>query len=108
MARPPEYDVDDALDASCGLFGRRGYEGTSVDDLVRELHVHRASLYRAFGSKNGLFLAATAAAYGMPLIVELGLFFDLLVAALIAGIYTHHIQDAFDSLDTSKLTGLKE
>ena len=58
--------------------------------------------------ENGLFLAATAAAYGMPLIVELGLFFDLLVAALIAGIYTHHIQDAFDSLDTSKLTGLKE
>jgi hydrogenase-4 component E len=58
--------------------------------------------------ENGLFLGATAAAYGMPLIVELGLFFDVLVASLIAGIYTHRIQDAFDSLDTSKLTVLKE
>ena len=58
--------------------------------------------------ENGLFLGATAAAYGMPLIVELGVFFDALVAALIIGIYTHRIQDAFDSVDTSKLTVLKE
>lgn len=58
--------------------------------------------------ENGLFLGATAAAYGMPLIVELGVFFDVLVAGLIVGIYTHRIQDAFDSVDTSKLTVLKE
>jgi hydrogenase-4 component E len=58
--------------------------------------------------ENGLFLGATAAAYGMPLIVELGVFFDVLVAGLISGIYTHRIQDAFDSVDTSKLTVLKE
>lgn len=58
--------------------------------------------------ENGLFLGATAAAYGMPLIVELGVFFDVLVGGLIVGIYTHRIQDAFDSVDTSKLTALKE
>lgn len=58
--------------------------------------------------ENGLFLGATAAAYGMPLIVELGVFFDVLVGALIIGIYTHRLQDAFDSVDTSKLTTLKE
>lgn len=58
--------------------------------------------------ENGLFLGATAAAYGMPLIVELGVFFDVLVAGLIIGIYTHRLQDAFDSVDTSKLSGLKE
>lgn len=58
--------------------------------------------------ENGLFLGATAAAYGMPLIVELGVLFDVLVGGLIIGIYTHQIQDAFDSVDTSKLTGLKE
>ena len=58
--------------------------------------------------ENGLFLGATAAAYGMPLIVELGLFFDLLVAALIIGIYTHRLQDTFDSVDTSRLSELKE
>ena len=58
--------------------------------------------------ENGVFLGATAAAYGMPLIVELGVFFDVLVAGLIAGIYTHRLQDAFDSVDTSELTVLKE
>jgi hydrogenase-4 component E len=58
--------------------------------------------------ENGLFLGATAAAYGMPLIVELGVFFDVLVGALIIGIYTHRLQDAFDTVDTSKLTTLKE
>jgi hydrogenase-4 component E len=58
--------------------------------------------------ENGLFLAATAAAYGMPLIVELGVFFDILVAGLLIGVYTHRLQDTFDSVDTSKLTGLKE
>jgi hydrogenase-4 component E len=58
--------------------------------------------------ENGLFLGATASAYGMPLIVELGLFFDLIVAALIFGIYTNQLQDAIESVDTSKLTTLKK
>lgn len=58
--------------------------------------------------ENGLFLGATAATYGMPLIVELGVFFDVLIATLIAGIYTNRLQDAFDSVDTNRLTVLKE
>ena len=58
--------------------------------------------------ENGLFLGATSAAYGMPLIVEIGVFFDVLVGALIIGIYTNRLQDAFDSVDTTKLTTLKE
>ena len=58
--------------------------------------------------ENGLFLGATAAAYGMPLIVELGIFFDLLVGAFIIGIYTHQLQDTLDNVDTSKITTVKE
>ena len=58
--------------------------------------------------ENGIFLGATVAAYGMPLIVELGVFFDVLVAAIIGGIFTHRIQDTFDSVDVSKMTVLKE
>ena len=58
--------------------------------------------------ENGLFLGATAATYGMPLVVELGVFFDVLIATLIAGIYTNCLQDAFDSVDTDRLTVLKE
>ena len=58
--------------------------------------------------ENGLFLGATAATHGMPLIVELGVFFDVLIATLIAGIYTNRLQDAFDSVNTDRLTILKE
>ena len=58
--------------------------------------------------ENGLFLGATAATHGMPLVVELGVFFDVLIATLIAGIYTNRLQDAFDSVDTDRLTVLKE
>lgn len=58
--------------------------------------------------ENGLFLGATAAAYGMPLIVELGIFFDVLVAGLIIGIYANQIQDTFSSVDTTHLNKLKE
>jgi TetR/AcrR family transcriptional repressor of nem operon len=38
------------------LFARHGYEGTSVDDLVRGLGIHRGSLYGTFGSKRALYL----------------------------------------------------
>jgi TetR/AcrR family transcriptional repressor of nem operon len=38
------------------LFALHGYEGTSVDDLVRGLGIHRGSLYSAFGSKRALYL----------------------------------------------------
>ncbi len=40
------------------LFSTRTYDGTSVDDLVSHLGVHRNSLYKTFGSKRGLYLAA--------------------------------------------------
>ena len=46
------------MSAAAELFVERGYEGTSVDDLVTGLGVHRGSLYKAFGSKRGLFVAA--------------------------------------------------
>ena len=44
--------------AAVVLFARRSYDGTSVDDLVTHLGVHRGSLYKTFGSKRGLYLAA--------------------------------------------------
>ena len=45
------------LVAARGVFAANGYAGTSVDDLVQALNLHRGSLYKAFGSKRGLFLA---------------------------------------------------
>jgi hydrogenase-4 component E len=57
--------------------------------------------------ENGLFLAAISLTYGMPLLVELGIFFDLLVAVLILGILVYRIRETFDSMDVSKLSRLR-
>src|SRR5260370_12119947 len=56
--------------------------------------------------ENGLFLAAISLTYGMPLIVELGVFFDLLVPVMVLGILVYRIQETFDSMDVSKLSKL--
>ncbi len=57
--------------------------------------------------ENGLFLAAISLTYGMPMIVELGVFFDLLVAVMVLGILVYRIQETFDSMDVSKLSKLR-
>jgi hydrogenase-4 component E len=58
--------------------------------------------------ENGLFLAATSATYGMPMVVELGILFDVLVAALIFGIFFFQIREQFDSLDIRHMERLKD
>ncbi|MDA8166093.1 MAG: hypothetical protein M0017_13805 [Desulfobacteraceae bacterium] len=58
--------------------------------------------------ENGLFFAATSATYGMPLVVELGVALDILIAAFIFGIFFFHISSAFDSLDVEQMARLKE
>ena len=55
--------------------------------------------------ENGLFFAATAATNGMPMIVELGIGLDVLVGALILGVFMFQIREQFDSLDTDRLAG---
>ncbi|PYG87537.1 hydrogenase-4 component E [Ruminiclostridium sufflavum DSM 19573] len=57
--------------------------------------------------ENGMFLAAMLTTEGMPMFVELGLFFDLLTAVLIMGIFVFKINDTFDSIDINKLKNLK-
>jgi len=58
--------------------------------------------------ENGLFFAATSATYGMPMVVELGVALDLLIAAFIFGIFFFHINTTFDSLDVEQMAKLKE
>ncbi len=58
--------------------------------------------------ENGLFFAATAAVYGMPMVVELGIALDVLVAVLILGVFMFQIRSRFDSVDTRHLERLKE
>jgi hydrogenase-4 component E len=58
--------------------------------------------------ENGLFFAATSATYGMPMVVELGIGLDVLVAMLILGVFFFQIREQFDSLDLQHLEKLKE
>lgn len=55
MARPREFDRDEALVKARDAFWARGYEGTSMADLVSELGIASARIYAAFGSKEDLF-----------------------------------------------------
>jgi hydrogenase-4 component E len=49
--------------------------------------------------ENGLLFAATSATYGMPMVVELGIALDVLIGAVILGIFFFQIRETFDSLD---------
>ena len=73
MARHKEFDREEVLDRAMGLFWERGYEATSVQDLVDRTGIGRGSLYGTFGDKHALFLAALDR-YGQaqgPLLAEI-------------------------------------
>jgi TetR/AcrR family transcriptional repressor of nem operon len=60
MARPREFDADDALERATRLFWTKGFEQTSLDDLCAATGLGRSSLYAAFGDKRALYLKALA------------------------------------------------
>ncbi len=57
--------------------------------------------------ENGLFLAGFSLTFGMPIIIELGVLFDMLMGVIILGIFSVQIKRAFTSADLDKLTILK-
>ncbi len=58
--------------------------------------------------ENGVMLAAIAlTSYGMPLVVEIGIFFDVVIAVMVLGILVFRIRETFASMDVSKLNELK-
>ena len=57
MGRNRSFDEADVVRRAAACFLRSGYEGTSVEELTSATGLHRGSLYQAFGSKRGLFLA---------------------------------------------------
>lgn len=58
--------------------------------------------------ENGLFLAAVSATGGMPMVVELGVAFDVLVAMVLFGVFFLQIRDSIESLDVDRLNRLTE
>jgi len=59
-------------------------------------------------TENGVMLAAIAlTTYGMPLVVEMAVFFDVVVGVMVLGLLVFRIRESFDSMDVSKLNELK-
>jgi TetR/AcrR family transcriptional repressor of nem operon len=58
MPRPRTFDEQDVVARAMELFWTKGYDATSVTDLTTALGVHPGSLYRTFGDKHTLFVAA--------------------------------------------------
>lgn len=61
MARPKEFDEEQALAAALEVFWEKGYEAASVQDLTERMGIQKASLYNTFGDKHALFVRALAA-----------------------------------------------
>jgi TetR/AcrR family transcriptional repressor of nem operon len=58
MARPSEFDRDEAIASAIKVFARHGFEAASTSDLLEGMGIGRQSLYGAFGDKRRLFLEA--------------------------------------------------
>lgn len=58
MPRSKEFDRDAVLERAVELFWSRGYEATSIGDLIDHLGIGRQSLYDTFGDKHALFVQA--------------------------------------------------
>ncbi|GAA0136142.1 TetR/AcrR family transcriptional regulator [Paenibacillus sp. YSY-4.3] len=58
MARTKAFDTNEILHKAMVVFGNRGYEGTSLPDLITGLGIARQSIYDTYGTKWELFFAA--------------------------------------------------
>ncbi len=58
MARPREFDTTEALNEAMQVFWTKGFEATSLNDLIGAMKLSKSSFYDTFGSKHEVFLAA--------------------------------------------------
>lgn len=56
---------------------------------------------------NAIFLAGFLLTQGMPLLVEIGVIFDILIGVLILGVLAQRMIQKFDSLNVERLNSLK-
>lgn len=102
--------------STSGVFGK----GQSISNIVYSLSVVLIGLFfmisrrKAIGQivgflviENGLFITAIFATHGMPIVVDMGIFIDLITAVLIMGVMVFRINEKFDSIDINKLNKLR-
>jgi TetR/AcrR family transcriptional repressor of nem operon len=58
MARTKDFDENEVLNKAIAIFWHKGYNGTSMQDLVDGLGISRSSLYDTYGDKHALFIKA--------------------------------------------------
>ncbi|KAA3626697.1 MAG: TetR/AcrR family transcriptional regulator [Proteobacteria bacterium] len=58
MPRPKNFDIEQTLERAVGIFWRKGYAATSIQDLLDEMGLNRGSLYATYGGKRRLFATA--------------------------------------------------
>lgn len=58
MPRPREFEMEDVLDRGMHLLWTQGYEATSLDDLLKTMHLSKSSFYETFGTKHDFLIAA--------------------------------------------------
>ncbi len=58
MARSKDFDEQEVLNKAVNLFWLKGYNGTSMQDLVDTLGISRSSLYDTYGDKHALYTKA--------------------------------------------------
>ena len=56
MARPRAFNEEEVIDKAVEVFWAKGYEATSMQDLIDAMGIQRGSLYGTFGGKQNLFL----------------------------------------------------
>ncbi len=98
MARPQTFNTEEALNRALAVFWKKGYDRTSLTDLLDQMHIQRSSFYNAFGDKHRLFLqvlenyitiandrfVVTTLRSGLSGLLAIHAVFDGLVAALAA------------------------
>ncbi len=58
MARPREFDIEEAVEGAMQIFWRQGYGATNLPDLLTAMGLTRGSFYKAFKDKRAVYLAA--------------------------------------------------
>jgi hypothetical protein len=103
--------LDDQITLSRDAAGRILINGGAIPVLGGQPTVANTALMQVLAYlvlENGIFIMGLTLLEAMPFLVELGVLLDLFVGIFVMGIIINHISREFSSLDTDRLSALKE